>query len=252
MTIYDKFAAVYDKMEADTHSIKMVEYCRKIFKRFSIKPETGLDLCCGTGTAVYHFSKLGIKMAGLDQSAAMLAQASVKLKKYKPSLYQKSLPEFRILDNKTGKTARYDLITSFFDSLNYLKNENQLKTAFKSTADHLNDKGWFIFDMNTPHALKTLWDEHINAGVKSDMGWIWRNEYDPKTKCGACYATFFRKKGKLYERFDETHNEYGYSNSIIKKLLKDSGFTVKGFYHCRKFIKPHKDTFRICAVARKN
>ncbi len=251
MTTYNKFASVYDQMGADEHSVKMVEYCRRIFKKFGIYPETGLDLCCGTGTAIRHFCEQGIKMSGLDRSAQMLSQAAIKLKGHKVTLYQKELPKFRLLDNKSGKTVTFDLVTSFYDSLNYLKSEVQLKTAFKNVAKHLNRSGWIIFDMNTPLALKTLWDEHTYAGVQSDMGWVWRNEYDPKKKSAACHATFFKKKGRLYERFDETHYEYGYTNGTIKKVLRESGFVVKGFYHCRTFDKPNKETYRICGVAQK-
>jgi hypothetical protein len=129
--------------------------------------------------------------------------------------------------------------------------ERKLKSTFQSVRKHLNPDGWFIFDMNTPKALKTLWDEQIFAGVKKNMAWVWRNEYDSKTQKAICHATFFRKLGKLYERFDEQHYERGYSNIVIKKLLKDSGFKVIGFYHCQIFEKPHKDTYRICVVAQK-
>ena len=74
--IYKKFATVYDIMHADQHSINMTKYCQKIFKKFKIKPASGLDLCCGTGSALNILSDAGIKMSGLDQSAEMLAIAA--------------------------------------------------------------------------------------------------------------------------------------------------------------------------------
>lgn len=252
MNIYNKFAKVYDRMGADRHSERMVEYCQEIFEAYNIKPQNGLDLCCGTGTAIKLFSQLGIKMSGLDQSASMLAMAAKKLKREKSPLYQKSLPKFKLIDkNNSRKTTKFDLITSFYDSLNYLKNERDLKAAFKSVYQHLEPGGWFIFDMNTPESLKTLWDEHTYAGVKSDMGWIWLNEYDAKKKRAACHATFFKKNGKLYERFDETHYEYGYSNTVIKRFLKESGFSVKGFFECYGFDKPEKKSYRICVICQR-
>ena len=84
-----------------------------------------------------------------------------------------------------------------------------------------------------------------------NMAWIWRNEYNPKKKNAVCRATFFKKKGELWERFDETHFEQGYSNSLIQKALKKSGFEIKGFYKCYTFKKADKDNYRICAVAHK-
>lgn len=248
--IYNKFATVYDKMGADRHSIHMVEYCQKIFKKFRIDPHTGLDLCCGTGTAIKLFAEIGLKMSGLDASAEMLTQAAAKLKKEKATLYHKSLPKFKLLDDNQ-QPVQFDLVTSFYDSLNYLKSEKELGITFQSVADHLKEGGWFIFDMNTPESLKTLWDEHTYAGVKDDMAWVWRNEYDKKKKRAACHATFFKKEGKLYERFDETHYEQGYTNSVIKDLLKKAGFVVKGFYDCYGFSKPGRKCYRIAVVAQK-
>lgn len=252
MPIYKKFASVYDQMNADMHSKKMIPYCKKIFKKFQIKPSIGLDLCCGTGSAILKFQEMGITMSGLDQSAEMLAQATVKTKKVKVKLYQKSLPKFRIIDSKDSKkNIQYDLITSFYDSLNYMLTEKDLSSAFQSVYKHLHTNGWFIFDMNTPNALKTIWDEQTYAGVQDSMAWVWQNDYNPIAKRAACHATFFKKKGELWERFDETHYEKGYSNSVIKKLLRENKFKIKGFYDCYTFEKPTRDSYRICAVVQK-
>ncbi|MEW6411222.1 MAG: methyltransferase domain-containing protein [Candidatus Zixiibacteriota bacterium] len=252
MKPYNKFANVYDEMGADHHSIKMTEYCFKIFRKFHIRPTTGLDLCCGTGSAILKFAEKGIMMSGLDQSASMLAMAARKLKDYKVRLYQKSLPRFRLLDTShSRKIVQFDLVTSFYDSLNYLKNQTELKTAFKSVYAHLLPGGWFIFDMNTPPALKILWGGQIYAGLTDNMGWVWQNDYNPKTKSAICRTTFFQKKGELYERFEEVHVEKAYENAVIKKVLKTAGFQVKGFYRCHSFEKPRKGTYRICVVAKK-
>ncbi|KAA3631233.1 MAG: methyltransferase domain-containing protein [Calditrichaeota bacterium] len=252
MPIYNKFASVYDTMNADRHSVQMVDYCKKIFKKFKIKPKTGLDLCCGTGTAISKLSELGIRMSGLDQSAQMLAVAAKKLKGKNVTLYQKELPGFRLLDkNDSKKKVTFDLVTSFYDSLNYMLTESKLKQAFISTAKHLNHGGYFIFDMNTPTALKTIWDEQTYAGKKDDMAWIWENEYNPSKKQAICKATFFKKKGNLWERFEEEHHEQGYANTTIKKLLRSSGFALDGFYECRTFDNPTRESYRVCAVARK-
>jgi ubiquinone/menaquinone biosynthesis C-methylase UbiE len=89
---YRKLSTIYDRMGADQHSLKMTEYCRQIFRRFKIHPESGLDLCCGTGTALKVFADWGISMSGLDRSTPMLALAARKLSGRGIRLYQKSLP----------------------------------------------------------------------------------------------------------------------------------------------------------------
>jgi SAM-dependent methyltransferase len=250
--LYEKFALVYDQMGADRHSQKMAGYTLEIMRRFKIRAATGLDLCCGTGSAVARLADHGLEMAGLDQSPHMLAMATRKLKGRSVTLYRKSLPKFRLLDSRDSRRLRrFDLVTCFYDSLNYLKGERALKGAFRSVYEHLNSPGWFVFDMNTPSALKTLWDDSIHADVRDNLAWVWKLDHFPKTRSSACYATFFVKRGRTWERFDEVHYEYGYTNGTIRRLLREVGFEVKGFYDCGTFRKPTSGTSRICAVAKK-
>lgn len=252
MKPYDQFALVYDRMGADEHSVKMTEYTFRIMRKFDIEVDRLLDLCCGTGAALKIFHEHGLKVAGLDGSAAMLKMARKKLRGYKISLIRQSLPRFNIPDkNKTPKKLRFDLVTCYFDSLNYLKNQKQLLTAFKAVNRHLEPGGWFIFDMNTPEALKTLWGSQVYAGAEENLAWVWQNDYNPETKSAACRVTLFVKKGKGWRRYDECHIEYGFENKDIKKLLRQAGFIVKGFYNCFTFNQPTAKTTRICAVARK-
>jgi SAM-dependent methyltransferase len=256
MKPYTSFARVYDLMGADRHSAKMVEYTFKIIRKFDIRVSGGLDLCCGTGTAISLFLDQGLEMSGLDQSAPMLAVAAKKLKGRKVKLYQKSLPKFRILQTDDSRRVRkFDLITCFYDSLNYLKNSRELKGAFRSVCSHLNKDGWFIFVMNTPAALKTIWDKQVYADAKDDLAWVWKNSYHEKTMSATCRTTFFappKAGGKLWERFDEEHTERAYDNKTVLKLLREVGFEVKGFYRCFSFERPKKGTYRICGVVRRS
>jgi ubiquinone/menaquinone biosynthesis C-methylase UbiE len=81
MSVYKKFAEIYDTMGADRFSANMTEYTFRIFNHFHINVKEGLELCCGTGTAMKLFHENGFKMTGLDGSAEMLRVASKKLRK---------------------------------------------------------------------------------------------------------------------------------------------------------------------------
>lgn len=249
---YGRFAQVYDQMEADRHSIRMVDYCYKLFDHFDIRPQYGLDLCCGTGTALKLFAERGLVMAGLDQSASMLTMAARKLKRHQATLYQKSLPRFKLrcADN-SRRLVKFDLVTCFYDSLNYMLSERDLRASFRSVFTHLERGGWFIFDMNTPLALKTIWDEQVYAGTRKDMAWVWENEYLPQTKTAICHATFFVKKGRHWERFYEQHTERAYSNTVVRRLLRESGFRIKGFFRCYTLENAVRQGYRICVVAKR-
>lgn len=255
MVPYEKFAAVYDQLEADHFSVRMAEYTIKILNRFEVSPGEALDLCCGTGTAVRIFSERGIVMSGLDRSGAMLQQAKKKLRGRNIPLHRQSLPRFEIRERKTKGRAplkQFDLVTCFYDSLNYLLTPRELKTAFRNVYRHLRPDGWFIFDMNTPHALKTIWGAQPPfSGVKDDVAWIFRSEYFSENTTANCYVTIFVKSGRSWKRLDEIHTERGYPDREIKSLLRDVGFRVKGYYKCLTFDKPDGTTNRICGVMQK-
>jgi ubiquinone/menaquinone biosynthesis C-methylase UbiE len=251
-TVYNKFASVYDRMGADRFSVDMVRYTIKIMKRFGIEASDGLDLCCGTGTAILHLIKHGLTMSGLDQSPAMLRHARKKLSKYPVGLYRRTLPSFTIGEKRNPTRARrFDLVTCFFDSLNYMRNERQLKAAFRSVYRHLAPGGWFVFDMNTPEALKIIWGSQTWGGARNDLAWIWRNSFDRESGLAELATTFFVKSGHYWQRFDELHIEKGYSNRTVRRLLCDVGFEVKGLNKCLTFEKPTKKTYRICVVAKR-
>lgn len=141
MKNYQKFADVYDQMGADRFSTQMVAYTMRILIRHRIKAVNILDLCCGTGTAIKMFYELGFNVSGLDGSDAMICRARNKLDGLATPLYCQRLPRFNIRPhNAPSKLCHYDLITCYYDSLNYLTEERQLYTAFRSVRRHLHPR----------------------------------------------------------------------------------------------------------------
>ncbi|MCP4685284.1 MAG: class I SAM-dependent methyltransferase [bacterium] len=254
MIPYEKFASVYDRLEADRFSVRMAEYTLKILNRFEVEVDEALDLCCGTGTAIKIFSDRGMVMSGLDRSREMLKRTKEKLRGRNIPLYCQELPRFEIREKTMSRAPLrgFGLVTCFYDSLNYLKNERELKAAFRAVYKHLRPGGWFVFDMNTPHALKTIWGSQPPfSGVKDDVAWIFRSEFFRENTTANCYVTLFVKSGRSWKRLDETHTEKGFSDKTIKSLLKDVGLTVRGYYSCLTFEKPTGTTNRICGVVQR-
>lgn len=246
--IYRRFAQVYDEMGADRHSLKMTEYTFVIVHRYNVEVNNVLDLCCGTGSALKMFAQLGWATVGVDRSDTMLEMAEEKLRGGGTLLYNQSLPKIKIPPpNEQG----FDLITSFYDSLNYLLRKSDLKGTFKAAYKHLRPGGLFVFDMNTEEALKVIWDGHVYADARDDLAWIWKNVFDEKKKSADCIADFFVKTGKQWERFTEIHTERAYPNSEIREMLREIGFTVKGIFHCGTFNPATSKTYRIAVVAQR-
>jgi len=250
---YTRFARVYDLMGGDRFSTRMVEYTHRLLKKFRYHPKEVLDLCCGTGTAALLFAESGFAMTGLDRSEDMLREARHKAaaRKLPLNLVHQALPNFAIKEKRGKILKKFHLVTCFYDSLNYILEEKELAETFGNVNLHLKPDGLFIFDMNTPRALKFLWGAKVYAGCHSGIAWIWQSIYYDRAKTADLRATFFVQHGKHWQMFEEIHTEKAYNNSTIKKLLHRSGFEISGFYDCFKFHKPGSKSFRIAVVAQK-
>jgi ubiquinone/menaquinone biosynthesis C-methylase UbiE len=248
-------AAVYDKMGHDRFSIKMAEYTLDALKKLGAEPIDGLDLCCGTGSAIRTFSESGLSMSGLDGSRGMLKVAREKLAHSRVKLYHQRLPRFEIKVKGPGgkKTLRrFDLVTSFFDSLNYLLTPRDLTATYRSVYRHLKPGGYFIFDMNTPLMLRTVGtDQRPFAGANNQVAWIFQNDVENKGEFANLNLTFFAKEGRHWTRIDEHHRQRSYPNSQIKKMLRSVGFQIKGFHNCFTFDKATAQSRKIAVIARR-
>jgi SAM-dependent methyltransferase len=254
MIPFDKMAKFYDTMYSRKFSARMVDYTLQILEKFRFEPETVLDVCCGTGTALLEFSKKGYKVEGLDRSRGMLAVARKKLSGRKVALYRQALPRFTITDSKGPDRKRprqYDLVTSYFDSLNFMLTERDLKTAFRSVFHHLRPGGWCVFDMNTIAMFEPLWNEHPWVGVHDDMIWIMRSEFLKRRAMTRLRPTFLDRQGRSWRRHDEVLYERAYPHGKIKSMLRDVGFQIKGYYHCLSFDPVTRASKKFCAAVKK-
>jgi ubiquinone/menaquinone biosynthesis C-methylase UbiE len=246
MRVYQKFARVYDKIGSDQFSIKMYRYTQRLLNRLKYRPRSVIDLACGTGTAALMWAESNITTIGMDGSEQMLSIARKKARQNRvaATFSCQPLTSFSV-------TQKVDLVTCYFDSLNYLLTLGELTACFKSVHRALHDGGYFIFDVNTPEAMKVIWGSQVYADETADVAWIWKNCYFPKIHRAEIKATFFVKRGNMWERFEETHAERGYNITEIKRVLKASGFKAVNIYECLAFTKPDRKTMRLAIVARK-
>ena len=79
MAGYEVFSAFYDALTENVEYEAWAEYILALFERFSEKrPQTVLDLACGTGSLTERLLQRGLRVIGVDGSAVMLAAAQQK------------------------------------------------------------------------------------------------------------------------------------------------------------------------------
>jgi SAM-dependent methyltransferase len=144
VTDYASFSLFYDQIMGDRS--EEFERVRGQIRTYSPAARSLLELGCGTGAIL---AGLGGEFAatGLDRSPEMLAVAAARLP---------STPLVRADMTSFALHARFDVVICVFDTLNHLPLFSQWLALFDRAYEHLNERGLFIFDVNTTGRLRGL------------------------------------------------------------------------------------------------
>src|SRR6056297_3507573 len=172
------FAEIYDDVMKNVPYQYWFRYLNDILKFYNHQPESLLELASGTSNMTLKLIELQSvnRITALDLSSAMLSKAAEKLEdrlynseEFDDYSVKKNSLNYKIKQQKRNLEfnfkaqnmtdfyyeEKFDLIVSFFDSLNYLTDIDQLQNCFESAASSLSRDGLFIFDMNSIGRIKT-------------------------------------------------------------------------------------------------
>jgi SAM-dependent methyltransferase len=153
-----------------------------------------------------------------------------------------------------GHRGRFDLVTCWFDSLNYLLEIDDLARTFAEVARVIDEDGVFIFDVNTIRALAVEWVRepsyvHLNSG---DSFLVSVPQYDAATKIASLHITGSARENERWLRIDELHRERGYTLREIRQCLKRADLRELACWaSLDRMEKPKRNTARVWFVARK-
>ena len=82
LTAYESFADIYDTLMDDVDYDAWAAYYLALLERMGVAPRTLCDCACGTGSMSVRFAARGIRVTGVDCSAAMLAHAQEKARRF--------------------------------------------------------------------------------------------------------------------------------------------------------------------------
>jgi SAM-dependent methyltransferase len=154
LTGYEAYARFYDPTQGDR--AEHATYIRSLLKKHHPRAKTVLELACGTGSILKQLQP-HYAVTGVDLSDEMLAIA------------RKKLPGVRLVrsDMRTVDLGeRFDVVLCVYDSLNHLTQFRDWEAVFRRAREHLNDRGIFLFDINTVHRLDA------SAGASPMVQWF--------------------------------------------------------------------------------
>jgi ubiquinone/menaquinone biosynthesis C-methylase UbiE len=216
MNLYKGFAHFYTKGPY-IYSERMAKYLPGILKKFRAKPKTLLDIACGDGRFANIMAKKGIEVTGLDSSRHMLKYAKMRAKKagVKIDFIHQKMQNLSLC-------KKFDLVTCWFDSLNYLLTKRELIRTFRNVSKVLDKNGLFIFDMNTIYGLSVNWQDNSPCVIQ-DTDKLFEVHICPpifKRNIATLRIIGFIKNDKSWQRIKEIHRQRGYTLKDIRECLK--------------------------------
>ena len=242
--MYNNMALVYDELMDDVDYEGWYKYIERIFHKYSKKPESILEMACGTGNLSYCLAKNGYDLTCFDISDDMLSIASNKLYEFNNvTILKQNMVDFNIY-------KKFDCILSICDSINYIVSEEDLVKTFNRVRQHLREDGIFIFDINSYYKLEKIIGNNIFLEDREDIFYTWENNFNKDSNIVEFYLTFFiKEKNGYYKRFDEKHMERAYTVDDIIQFLKQAGFSEIDYFDFFTFNHPDATCERINFVA---
>jgi ubiquinone/menaquinone biosynthesis C-methylase UbiE len=243
------FAEVYSRYGYNQFSARVAELLPQVLRALRVRPNRILDIPCGEGTFAIAMAKKGYRTTGVDRSSAMLRVARRKTRGAHANVrfVECDMRALRFHDE-------FDLVTSWYDSLNYLLRLDDLNKTFAGVIRALRPGGSFLFDMNTAQTLSKGWQRHPSFVEvdNRDAFALHRSTWDARRKVATLKVTCFVLRGRHWTRVDELHRERAYSLPQIRASLRRAGFTdVASWGSIRQMTPPRRGDRKYWFAARR-
>lgn len=245
MAAYESFADIYDTLMDDVDYDAWAAYYLALLEHIGVAARTLCDCACGTGSMAVRFAARGIRVTGVDCSAAMLARAQVKARRFgvqamfvKQDMCELCLPR------------PVDALVCACDGVNYLLDDARLTAFIRAAHDAIRPGGALAFDISSPYKLAHTLADNFFGEERDDLAYLWSNRYDPVAQTVAMDLTFFvRASGELFRRFEEQHTQKAHAPEHLAELLTQGGFSDIRIFGDRTFEAPAPDAPRIHIAA---
>ena len=251
MDAYTGFAEVYDTFMDNIPYEQWGEYLIQLLKKYGVNDGLVVDMGCGTGKITEALAMAGYDMIGIDNSEDMLSIAREKLQEFSQEDPRKGILYLLQDMREMELYGTVRAAVSICDSINYILEDEDLKTVFQLVNNYLDQQGVFIFDLNTEYKYREILGEQNISENRQDTSFIWENYYYPEEAINEYDLTIYvREEGDLFRRYEETHYQRAYSLERIKELLQQAGMEFVAAYDAFTMEPSKENSERIYIVAR--
>ncbi len=211
--IYDRLAVVYDDLFKDDKATK--RWVKFVKDRLKSESKI-LELACGSGEMAIALANEGYSILASDSSTMMLKQLENK---------QKNRIETMNLDMcNFNLEKRFDGVCCFCDSVNYCASMDDFRSMCQCAYHHLNNGGYFLFDMHTPYRLEEFKEMYIEEGKCTNCQYQWT--LIAQDSSIHHHFSFWFDDGSFHQ---EMHEQKIFSYLEVKDCMNEIGFDVEVF-----------------------
>lgn len=242
---YEALAASYDRLTQDIPYEDLLKYYKTIWQLYGKTPESALDLACGTGSLSVLLAGEGLSVLGVDASEEMLTEAYDKASGLDepPYFIRQRMQRLRL-------PQPVDFAVCCLDGINYLTDPADCRETMKRVCKSLNPGGLFVFDINSACKLRGL-DGQIFLDEDDEVYCVWRADFDEESRICSYGMDVFQRRGRLWQRSQELHREYAYTEDELIAWLAEAGFTHIRSFGDRSVDAPGENEQRIFFAAEK-
>jgi SAM-dependent methyltransferase len=217
---YSSIAPVYDAVFGAPFLARLTRVFEELIRRHAIAFTSAADVACGTGMFVRYLRTRGTPVVyAVDRSPAMLRVAASRNRGNGVCFLLQDFASLRLPE-------RVDLITSTFDSLNYLLTTRDLGRALRGFRDNLRPGGHAIFDMITDRPLHAAASPLVER-VRPGKAVLLRVTSWDEGRALQTAVVLISRGGR---RRREIHVQRGYPARVVASLLVAAGFQVLAVY----------------------
>ena len=225
-------AKYYDALVKD-------EEASKLWLDFTKRHGNGnkvLELAAGTGEITGLLARNGYHVLATDIDENMLEKNMAKNMGFDVNFEPLDMRSFSL-------ESIFDTVVCYCDSVNYLSNEIELQSFFRSVYQSLVPNGVFLFDMHTETRLEEFLEPFIEEGYIDTTAYQWSIE----TEGNRLYHHFFFWEGDT--EFEEGFFQTVFPLEKVQLLLEELGFSVMVY---TDFVEEKtKEGERYCIIARR-
>jgi ubiquinone/menaquinone biosynthesis C-methylase UbiE len=225
-----RHAELYDLFYADKAYDAEALFVHNCLERFGVGPGSKLfELACGTGSHAFALEKLGYEIMATDNSEGMLEVAKEK------ASANGSRVQFRLQDmTELSTNGSYDAVICLFDSIGYVRTNENLRKVFAGVKGQLKTGGLFVFEFWHAAAMLCHYDPVRVRRWKtksSELVRISETSLDcAKQLSSVSYIVYELNDDHTYSTLQETHTNRYFLVQEMAEWLTSAGFSPLAWF----------------------